>query len=229
MKNVIAVVDDDPEFLEFINFTLGRAGYKIKTFETPGRFLDGVSKDRPHLCIVDVSLPGMDGRELIRVLRANDSTRNLPLIAVTALAVSAKDAIRGFTDGADEYLRKPIDPDLLAVRIQGLLARARAAGPAPASPPLIWNNMTVYPDEHRVEIGNDEIALTRLEFSLLCAFMRQPNRVLPRAWLLQDVWGSSPAVNTRTVDKHVETLRKKLPPFAQRVETVVGVGYLFRP
>jgi DNA-binding response OmpR family regulator len=125
-------------------------------------------------------------------------------------------------------MAKPLDMDLLLVRIQGLLARSRMG--EPSAPEVVrWGTVSVVPDEHRAALCGKEVPFTHLEFKLLLAFLRQPNRVLTRSWLLQTVWESSPSVSTRTVDKHVESLRKKLPPFGKQVETVVGIGYLFRP
>jgi len=225
----IAVVDDDAGILELLALVLGKAGYKVETYPTPGRFFDGVLKIKPDVCLIDIQLPGMDGREVIRVLRANPETGKTILIAMSAHATRPADAVMGLEIGADEYLAKPLDLELLLVRIQGLLARRGGGGAAPAAEVVRWGAVSVSPDEHSVTLGGKEVAFTALEFKLLLAFLRQPNRVLTRSWLLQTVWQSSPSVSTRTVDKHVESLRKKLPPFGKKVETVVGVGYMFRP
>jgi len=227
VSRVVAVVDDDPEILELLALVLGKAGYKAACYPSAGKFLDGILRSKPDLCLIDVNLPGMDGREVIRVLRANPETRGLPVVAISAAARSSADMVRGFDSGADEYLPKPLDLELLVARIGNLLARGRSAEPPPPAP-VTWGPIAVYPAEHRVALSGKDVALTHLEFKLLVAFLEQPNRVLARSWLLQNIW-DSPGVATRTVDKHVETLRKKLPPLGRRVEAVVGVGYLFRP
>jgi DNA-binding response OmpR family regulator len=229
MSRVIAVVDDDDELRELLSFVLGKAGFKVQSYSTPGRFFDGIVKVRPDLCLLDVQLPGMDGREMVRVLRSNPETRGLPVILMTGVAVSTADIVRGVDGGADEYFPKPLDLELLVARIHNLLARAAASSAPPPAESLRWKDVVVMPDEQRLTLRGKDVTLTRLEFNLLLAFLRQPNRVLARSWLLQTVWESSPNVATRTVDKHVEALRKKLPPFGAAVETVVGVGYLFRP
>ncbi|MBI4370657.1 MAG: response regulator transcription factor [Elusimicrobia bacterium] len=228
MNERVAVIDDDEDFLELLARVLGKAGYKVKTYPAPGRFLDAAAKEVPDLCLLDMQLPGMDGRDLIRVLRANPQTRRLIIVAMSAVAVSPEDAVRGLEEGADEYLRKPMELGFMLVRVRGLLDRARPPAPPPA-PVLRWGALSVHPEEHRVALDGKDVPLTRLEFGLLSAFLRQPNRVLPRVWLLENVWGSSPPSGTRTVDKHVESLRRNLPAFGRRLETVVGVGYLFRP
>jgi DNA-binding response OmpR family regulator len=224
---LIAVVDDDDEIRKFLDFILTKAGYAVNAYATPGRFFDGVLKASPALCLIDVQLPGMDGREVIRVLRAAPETRGLPLIAMSAVALSPRDAVRGLNDGADEYLPKPLDLDLLLIRIANLLARGRGVD-APRREVVAWGPIEVVLDEHRATLSGKPVALTNLEMKLLLAFLRQPDRVLPRSLLLQTVW-DSPSASTRTVDKHVESLRRKFPPLGKKLETVVGVGYLFRP
>jgi two-component system alkaline phosphatase synthesis response regulator PhoP len=224
---LITVVDDDPGVLEFLTFVLGKAGYAVNATATPGRFFDSVLKSKPALCLIDVQLPGMDGREVIRVLRASPETKRLPLIAMTAVALSPHDVVRGLEEGADEYLAKPLDLEFLLVRIANLLARGRSEE-APRREVVTWGPIEVSLDEHRVSLSGKTVALTHLEMKLLLSFLRQPGRVLTRSLLLQTVW-DSPLALTRTVDKHVETLRRKLPPFGKKLETVVGVGYLFRP
>jgi DNA-binding response OmpR family regulator len=166
---------------------------------------------------------------VVRVLRSNPETRTLPVIMITAVATSSADVIRGVDNGADEYFSKPLDLELLVARVENLLARSGARAAAPVSDSISWGEVEVSPDSHRVTVRGKDVPLTHLEFKLLLAFIRQPNRVLPRSWLLQNVWESAVAVSTRTVDKHVETLRKKVRPLTGKLETVVGVGYLFRP
>ena len=226
MSPRIAVVDDDPEIIGLMSLVLGKAGHKVQGYATPGRFFDGLLKTKPDLCLIDVHLPGMDGREVIRVLRANSETKDLAIIAMSASARSTADVVSGFELGADEYLSKPLDLDLLVVRIAGLLRRGRGAA---AQETTSYGDLVVYPDEHRVSVKGKDVALTHLEFKLLLYFLRNPNRVLTRGLMLEKVWGTGPELSTRTVDKHVESVRKKIPAVGARIETVIGVGYLFRP
>jgi two-component system alkaline phosphatase synthesis response regulator PhoP len=228
MSRLIAVVDDDEEMRELLTLVLGKSGFKVQGYATPGRFFDGLVRSKPELCIVDVQLPGMDGREVVRVLRSNPETKTLPVIMITAVATTPADVVRGVDNGADEYFPKPLDLELLVARIENLLSRANRAAP-PLEDSISWGDVLVAPNEHSVTVRGKAVPLTNLEFKLLLAFLRQPNRVLPRSWLLQNVWDSSVSVSTRTVDKHVETLRRKVQPLSGRLETVVGVGYLFRP
>jgi len=132
MSAVIAVVDDDPGMLDFLLLVLRKAGYTVSGYPSPGRFFDGILKKAPDVCIIDIQLPGMDGREVIRVLRANPETQSAVLIAISASATRPSDVVQGMDMGADEYMAKPLDIDLLMVRLEGLLARGR--GPAAAPP-----------------------------------------------------------------------------------------------
>jgi len=229
VKAKLAVIDDDAEMLALIALVLGKSGYEVKTYATPGRFLDSLAKTRPDLTILDMQLPGIHGRDVIRVLRENAATKRMPIVAITASERGTPDVIKGLELGADEYMGKPLDLELFVARIEGLLRRVpTSAAPAP-SEILRYNAMTVVLDEHRVEVGGKPVTLTNLEFKLLVYFLRHPQRVVTRGMLLEKVWGTEPDQSTRTVDKHVETLRKKLPPFGAKVETVIRVGYLFRP
>lgn len=228
MKGKVAVVDDDAEMLALLALVLGKGGYDVKTYATPGRFLDSLAKVRPDLCVLDMILPGIHGRDVIRVLRENPATKTMPIVAITASERGTPDVIKALELGADEYLGKPLDLELFIVRVEGLLRRAPAAA-APAPEILRYAGLTVILDEHRVELDGRSMALTHLEIKLLCYFLRHPQRVVTRGMLLEKVWGTQPDMSTRTVDKHVESLRRKLPAFGLRLETVIRVGYLFRP
>lgn len=229
MKAKLAVVDDDPEMLALLALVLGKNDYDVKTYATPGRFLDSLAKSRPDLCVLDMQLPGIHGRDVIRVLRDNAATRRMPIVAITASERGTPDVIKSLELGADEYMGKPLDLELFVVRIAALLRRLPGAdAPAPQET-LRFGAMTVLMDEHRVELAGKPVTLTHLEFKLLAYFLRHPLRVVTRGMLLEKVWGTEPDQSTRTVDKHVEALRKKLPAFGGHVETVIGVGYLFRP
>lgn len=232
MKAKVAVVDDDPEMLQLLSMLLIKEGYDVKTFPSPGKFLDSLEKSKPDLCVLDMHMPGIHGREVIRILRQNEATKRLPIVAMSAVARSTPEVILGLDLGADEYMPKPLDLELLVVRIDGLLKRAggnsAASSPAP-SEKLRYGDVIVFLEEHRVTVDDLDVALTNLEFKLLVFLLRHPNRVATRGMLLEKVWGSNPDVSTRTVDKHFESLRKKIPIVGARVETVIRVGYLFRP
>ena len=225
MKPRIALLDDDEGHLELYALILSRAGMTPELYNRPARFLQDCTRSPADAAIVDVRLPGIDGREVIRVLRNNEETRRMALIAVSATARATADVVRGFTLGADEYLTKPVDAELLVGRIQALLRRSALQPPEPRV--LRWKTLEASPDEGRVSVSGSEVTLTRQELRLLVHFLGNPERVMTRVMLLDHLW--SGGAGPRTVDKHVETLRRKIPVFGERLETVVRVGYCFHP
>ncbi len=222
----IAVVEDDPEYGELLKMVLKNGGFEVALFGTPGRYFDYLLRHRPDVALIDLQLPGMDGKEIIRVMRANPETRGVRIIAMTAFQKSTPDVVNGFHAGADEYLLKPLDHELLLIRIQTLLRRGEA-GPPPEEV-IAQDDLRVSLDQRSVTFKEQAVSLTRLEFDLLVYFLRNVNRVLPRSVILESVWQGDPAMTTRTVDKHVETLRRKLGAFGKRIETVIRVGYMLK-
>lgn len=220
------MLEDDEEWSLLFQKLLKHNGYETTCFPTAGRFFDALIKVKPEVAIIDMQLPGMHGREVIRVLRQNPESRGLLIIAVSAHDISSGDAVKALDVGADEYLAKPVNQDLLLARISALLRRSGGAGPLRET--LSIGPLVVVPEERTVHLGSKEIQLTNLEFNLLVAFLRQPNRVLTRGLILQTVWGTIPDMATRTVDKHVESLRRKLGVFGKNLETVVRVGYVLK-
>ncbi|OGR83243.1 MAG: hypothetical protein A3J74_03310 [Elusimicrobia bacterium RIFCSPHIGHO2_02_FULL_57_9] len=224
----IYVIDDDPEWGALLLKLLKSNGFEAMHFPTAGRFFDALIKAKPDLILLDMQLAGMHGREVIRVLRQNPDYQKLLVIAVSAHDVKSEHAVKALEGGADEYLAKPIHEDLLIARIAALLRRASGNGVA-AGERLRVGPLVIIPEQRRVSLNDREVELTRLEFELLLAFLRQPNRVLTRSLILETVWGGAPNMVTRTVDKHVESLRRKLGAFGKNFETVIRVGYVFKP
>ncbi len=223
----IAILDDDPEWGALHLRILKGSGFEAVHFPTPGRFFDALLRSRPDLLLLDMQLPGMHGREVIRVLRANEETKRLIVVAVSAHDVQSEHAVKALDAGADEYMAKPVDPELLVARISALLRRGYAA-PQEHHELLTLGPLTISPEEHAVRLKGRDLDLTRLEFDLLLAFARQPERVLTRSLVLESVWGGDASMGTRTVDKHVESLRRKLGAFGKRLETVIRVGYVLK-
>lgn len=223
----IAVVDDDPEWGDLLLRILKSGGYDCIHFPTAGRFFDWMIRSKPVMVLLDMQLPGMHGREVIRVLRSNSETRDLLIVAVSAHEVMSAEAVKAFEAGADEYLTKGVDHDLILARIGALMRRGPAAA-ARTEERLTSGDLVILPEQRVVRMGGKEIALTHLEFDLLVYFVRQTGRVLTRSLILESVWGGSPNMDTRTVDKHVESLRRKLGAFGRSLETVIRVGYVLK-
>ncbi len=224
----IAVVEDDNEVGELLKTLLAANGYAVDLYPTPGRFFDALLIQKPTLAFIDMRLPGMDGREIIRVLRANPDTKKILLIGMSAEERSPKDIVNGFNAGADEYLVKPIDSELLLVRIGALLRRGGNGSSEPEIETLVVDELTILPQQREVQFDGNPVKMTRLEYELLLYFIHNRSRVLTRSVLLETVWEGDPTMSTRTVDKHVETLRRKLGAFGDRIETVIRVGYILR-
>jgi DNA-binding response OmpR family regulator len=221
----IAVVDDDPECCELLRLLLKDQGYEISCFATAGKFFDALIKGRYALAVLDMRLPGMDGREIIRVLRANPETRRMLIIGMSASDTRSADAVAALNLGADEYLAKPMDADFLVARIAALLRRSGDSTSA-APEQFCVDSLKVVPERQEVTVDGKEAILTDLEFRLLVYFLHNANRVLTRQLMLDEVWGVKVPLETRTVDKHVESLRRKLGRFGARFSTVIKVGYV---
>ena len=221
----VAVVEGDPAQGEGLRLLLERQGYQAALYPTPGRFLDALASARPDAVLLRMSLPGMDGKDLIRVLRSNPETRRVAIVALAGPGCPGSEVVHGLLAGADEFLRGPVEPEILLVRLQSLL---RCAGRGPDGESYVLGGLAVSPEARVCRLGGKRLHLTPREFDLLVHFLRNRNRVLTRAALLAAVWNGGPAGGIRTVDKHVEALRRKLADFGRRLQTVHRVGYVLK-
>ena len=218
----IFVVEDDRDIAELITHYFGKAGWQPQTFAS-GREALTAARQQPPACIVlDLMLPGMDGLEVCRALRADRATTFVPIIMLTARAEET-DRIVGLEIGADDYLAKPFSPNELVARVRALLRRAnRAPGPDRV---IRFRDLTMDLSRHTVDDGGRDVQLTAKEFMLLQYFLEHRGRVLSRDLLLGDVWGYRYTGGTRTVDVHVRRLREKLPALVDALVTVKQFGY----
>jgi len=218
----ILVIEDDRDIAELLVHTLERSGYEA-SFVTSGT--DGLASVRarpPDLVVLDRMLPGMDGLEVCRALRASRLTAAVPVIMVTARAEEA-DRIAGLELGADDYVTKPFSPREVVARVKALLRRTQRT--PPADEVLRYGSLAMDLSSHVVTDAGREAHLTAKEFLLLQYFLEHPGRVLSRDLLLSDVWGYNYTGGTRTVDVHVRRLRDKLPPLVHAIVTVKQFGY----
>jgi DNA-binding response OmpR family regulator len=217
-RGLVRIVEDEPAIADVIRRNLAQAGYGTHVEHDGALALDRVRRLKPAAIILDVGLPGTDGVEICRRLRAdNDWT---PVLFVTARDDEV-DRIVGLELGADDYLTKPFSPRELVARVTSVLRRTHGT---PEAPPHTVGAVTLDPAQRRVFIGAEELALTATEFDLLAHLMRRPGRVFTREQLLSEVWGYSAVAGTRTVDVHIAQLRAKLGA-ASPIRTVRGVGY----
>ena len=218
----ILVAEDDPDIGSLLEHYLKKAGF-LATVVASGRdVMPHIKRDAPDLLVLDLMLPGLDGLQVCRAIRADANTAAIPIIMLTAKAEES-DRIVGLELGADDYITKPFSPNEVVARVRALLRRAHR--PAPADNRLTYGALTVDIDRHVVKIAGDEVKLTAKEFLLLQYLMQHRGRVLSRDLLLSDVWSYSYTGGTRTVDVHVRRLREKVPMLADAIVTVKQFGY----
>jgi DNA-binding response OmpR family regulator len=225
----ILVVDDDAKIVRLVRTYLERDGFSVVTAADGPAALDAIERHRPALVVLDLMLPELDGRAVIRAVRRDDEAAATPILIISARG-STVDRIAGFEDGADDYLPKPFSPAELVLRVKSILRRTAAATPdTTARPPLALADLLIDLDRHEVTRDGAPIALTRVEFRLLTTLIEAGGRVLSRDQLLDAVYGQDQSeVLDRTVDVHVGRLRDKLGDDAdvpRYVATVRGVGY----
>jgi|TARA_B100000902_G_C27235187_1_gene876995 two-component system phosphate regulon response regulator PhoB len=222
MAPYILIVEDEPDIRELLNFTISRSGHTVIEAETAEDALTVLDRGTPELIIIDWMLPGMDGIDLAKKLRADELTQELPIIMLTARGEES-DKLRSFEVGIDDYVTKPFSPKELMARIKALLRRTGT----PDDQSLSVAGIRLDLASHRLFINDEKVTIGPTEFKLLELFMRNPNRAFDRAQLLDRVWGRSVYVEERTVDVHVLRLRKILKPSGRDhiIETVRGLGY----
>ena len=218
----VALVQADREWASAIEKTLTGAGYRVACHTSLGKFFDAMTSKRPDVLLLDMHLPGMAGREIMRALRSNPESAKMVLVGLSDRAQSRDEVTEAFNAGADEYLFKPVDGSLLLVRLQSLLRRAPVP---PAEVNFRHFGITVYPESRLCRVDGKDIRLTRLEFDLLLEFLRNPKRVLTRGGLIDALWSGSSSRGSRAVDRHIHALRRKLGECGDHLETLVGVGY----
>ena len=218
----ILVAEDDPDIGNLLDHYLKKAGF-LPTVVTSGRdVMPHIKRDMPDLVVLDLMLPGLDGLEVCRAIRADANSAAVPVIMLTAKAEES-DRIVGLELGADDYITKPFSPNEVVARVRALLRRAQR--PAPSDNRMTYGALTVDVDRHIVKVDGEEVKLTAKEFLLLQYLMKHRGRVLSRDLLLSDVWSYSYTGGTRTVDVHVRRLREKVPMLADAIVTVKQFGY----
>jgi two-component system, OmpR family, phosphate regulon response regulator PhoB len=217
----VLIVDDESDLASLVEFNLQQAGLDTSVALTGEHALVLARAKVPDVVLLDLMLPDISGKEVCRRLRADLSTRHVPIIMLTARGEEA-DRIEGFEVGADDYVTKPFSPRELVLRLKAILRRATMKE---STEQLKLGVLRLDLGAHRAFVENEEIELTALEFKLLHHLMSRAGRVQSREQLLADVWGVTSPLETRTVDTHVMRLRDKLRAGRNLVETVRGVGY----
>jgi two-component system alkaline phosphatase synthesis response regulator PhoP len=218
---MIYCVEDDVAIREIELYALRSTGFKAMGFEDGASFWTAMEEEKPELVILDIMLPGTDGVELLRKMRASIDYRDIPVIMATAKG-SEYDKIQSLYLGADDYVVKPFGVMELVSRVKAVLRRARPNMPGEK---LELGEIVLSPEERIVTVQGERVELTFKEFELLRLFMLRPGLAFTREQLFSDVWNMDYTGETRTVDMHIRTLRKKLGKAGSYIKTVRNVGY----
>lgn len=224
-KAKILVIEDEKDIAELIQYNLEREGYNVITVYTGEEALDVLKKDLPHLILLDLMLPGMDGMETCRLIKENSKTQHIPVMMVTAKSEDS-DVVIGLQLGADDYITKPFSPRILLARIKTILRRLAQKDIPQETRKLGPFLMDIL--KHKITYENKSIELTAIEFNILEFLSRHPGRVFSRDQILDKAWAEGKFIVDRAVDVHILSLRKKLKKGADLIETVRGVGYRFK-
>ena len=236
----VLVVDDDPKIVRLVRTYLEREGYAVVTAADGAAALAAIEREMPAIVVLDLMLPGLDGRAVTRAVRHDEAASHIPILVVSARS-STLDRIGGLEDGADDYLPKPFSPAELVLRVKAILRRSSPGpdaipaqrDPTQAAERLVHGDLVLDAARHDVTIAGRPVSLTLVEFRLLEALLRAEGRVLSRDRLLDAAYGEQQdGVLDRTVDVHIGRLRDKLGDDADSpryVSTVRGVGYRSTP
>lgn len=218
---MIYFVEDDKSINEAVYYTLKSSGFDVMGFDKPSLFWNEIKNHIPDLIILDIMLPEEDGLQILRKLRAKESTQNVPVIMLTAKD-SEYDKVIGLDSGADDYMTKPFSMLELVSRIRALLRRTTSKENVKE---LKIGNLVVNPEKHLITADGKNVTLTYKEYQLLLLFMKNQGVVFSRDTLLNKIWGYEFDGENRTADVHIRTLRTKLGDCGNYIETVRGFGY----
>ncbi|HEX7069715.1 MAG TPA: response regulator transcription factor [Rhodothermales bacterium] len=217
----ILLVDDEEDVVEVVSHFLEQEGYHVEKAYDGEEALKKATSDI-DLIVLDIMLPGLTGYEVCQRLRSRVETETIPIVFLSAKS-EEEDQIRGLMLGADDYLTKPVSPQVVVAHVKAVLRRSGVE----ESRTIQVDNLTIYEDEYRATLGGQDLGLTLTEFELLRYLVRHPRKAFTRQQLLETIWKDAMMVTERTVDAHIKNLREKLGGFAQHIQTVRGVGYRF--
>ena len=226
MKNEsikILLVDDEPDILEIVGYHLKKEGYQISTASNGIEALNKAQQIKPHLILLDIMMPEMDGIEACEKIRGLEGLEEVVIAFFTARGEDYSQ-VAGFDAGADDYITKPVKPKVLMSKVKGLLRRLKNKDTRTENE-LVYEGIKINRDQYYVEIDGKQITLPRKEFELLSLLASTPNKVFNREIILKTVWGQDVIVGGRTIDVHVRKLREKIG--GDYIKTIKGVGYKF--
>jgi two-component system alkaline phosphatase synthesis response regulator PhoP len=226
MKTIL-VVDDEKDILDFLKYNLQKEGYQVLTARN-GKEALAQSEQRPHLILLDIMMPELDGWEVLKRLKSNPATADIPAIFLTAKKTDV-DEVLGLELGADDFIVKPVSIPKLLARIKAALrSHSQTGAPRGAAAPITVGAIAIDPSRHTVHVDGAEVFFPKKEFEVLLHLASRAGHLVDREALLNAVWGSDVRVVDRTVDVHIRKIREKLGVHADYIETVKGVGYRLR-
>ncbi len=225
----ILVVDDEEDIIEFVSYNLKKEGFVVNTARNGLSAVEIAREFRPHLILLDIMMPEMDGIETCEQIRAIPGMTGTLIAFLTARAEDFSQ-IAGFSAGADDYITKPIRPKVLISRIQALLKRStniESVKTVKTVEKLSHGNLVIDKERHMIMVDDMEMDMPKKEFSLLLLLSSKPSRLFTRDEIFQHLWGSEVFVSDRTIDVYIRKLREKIGD--KRIKTVKGIGYKFEP
>ena len=222
----ILVVDDEEDIRELVRYNLAREGYQVTTVGSGEEALKQAGAKLPNLIVLDLMLPGIDGFDVCRQLKSDPRTAHIPIVMLTVKGEES-DIVVGLELGADDYITKPFSPKVLLARLKAVLRR-REKEPIGESDVMTIGDLTIHPGRHEVLVQGKPVKLTSTEFRILHLMARKPGWVFTRFQIVDAARGENIAVTDRSVDFHITSLRRKLGPCSDYIETVWGVGYRFK-
>lgn len=222
----ILLVDDEPDILEFLSYNINKEGYEVHTAQNGKEAIEKAKKINPHLILLDVMMPEMDGIETCEILRQNKNFKNTIIAFLTARGEDYSQ-IAGFDAGGDDYITKPVKPKVIVSRIKALLKRFKDVNEDEKGENLIikQSNLIIDREKYIVIKDGEELVLPKKEFELLVLLITKPDRVFTRDEIFSAVWGDNIIVGDRTIDVHIRKLREKIGN--DHIKTIKGVGYKF--
>lgn len=222
----ILLVDDEPDILEFLSYNINKEGFVVFTAQNGREAVELAKKENPHLILLDVMMPEMDGIETCEALRQDENLQNTIIAFLTARGEDYSQ-IAGFDAGGDDYITKPVKPKVLISRIKALLKRFKTESASANKDDLVIRQANLIIDRERYVVSKDgeELVLPKKEFELLVLLISKPDRVFTRDEIFNAVWGDNIIVGDRTIDVHIRKLREKIGE--NHIKTIKGVGYKY--
>jgi len=219
----ILVIEDEEDIIELLAYNLSKEGFQVTGMTSGESGIDSARKNPPDLVLLDLMLPGLDGLQVCKALKNDISTKDIPVVMVTAKG-EENDIVAGLEIGADDYISKPFSPKVLVARVKSVLRRKKVPVPSDASV-IRFKDLSIHPGRHEVQIKDKALELTLSEFRILHLLLRKPGWVFTRYQIVKAIHGEDYNVTDRAIDVQIVGLRKKLGTFGKNIETVRGVGY----